>query len=99
VESANAKYKTSAIVLIAYLLGAIPVVADEEAFRGLSDQDGVIVVTQQSSAAWDAAIRSAVANHRLLYKRLAAVCSRAFAPELNEATIAAMLSGRAPDVA
>jgi hypothetical protein len=94
VESANVPYKTPSIVLIASLLGAVPIVAAEPAFAGLSESQGVVVVSEQTREAWATAIdrASSAAERRVLSQRLAAWCAQSFAPETNEATIMALLT-------
>lgn len=89
VESANVPYKTPSIILIAHLLGAVPVVANEPAFSGLSEDNGVVVVGDDTREAWVEAIAkvSAPSSRRPMLRRLSAWCAEAFSPDGNEATI------------
>lgn len=93
VESKNAPYKTSSVILSACLLGAVPVVGAEPAFAGLSERDGVHVVADKTADTWASALsalREAKARARS-YRSLLAYCESVFRPNGNEKTIARLL--------
>ena len=92
-ETANADYKSSNAILIAYLLGAVPILADEVAYSGIGEQDGVIKVASDDVASWRDAI-ARLAEPEVCAEmrgRLTRFCQKFFAPEQNEAALQAIL--------
>lgn len=92
-DSKNTKYKTSSIMLSAYLLGAVPVVGSEPAFAGLTARDGVHLVAEESVEAWASALSALrpPKSRARLYRALGAHCERVFGPKGNERTVARIL--------
>ena len=92
-KTGNIKYKNANILLIALYLGAIPILADEEAYRGLGEEHGVLKVNG-STRGWEAAIRRAGnADFRtLLLQRLEYYCRNEFKAAHNLAVLAEIAS-------
>jgi hypothetical protein len=79
---ARANYTTSSVLLSSLYLGAVPLVASEPAFRGLTEDDGVLVV-RGGQVDWEAALtraRSVDLRQRLL-GRLEAFCKANYSPD------------------
>jgi hypothetical protein len=92
-DTVNAPYKTPSIVIIAFLLGAVPVVAQEQAFEGM-EQSGTRII--QYERGWRTALTELVsANARKsAYSELGRFCTSNFGPETNKIAIAEMLRPR-----
>jgi hypothetical protein len=88
--TANAPYKTPSIIMIAFLLGAVPVVAQEPAFEGLETSGTRIVVGRD---AWRAALTELTSANvrKAAYNELGRFCAKNFAPDTNRVAIAEML--------
>src|SRR6185436_3868845 len=69
-------------LIVARYLGAVPVVGDEPAYRGLSEDAGVVVVSG-GALAWEAALTGLRHPDRraALRARLAAFCAERFTAE------------------
>jgi hypothetical protein len=89
-ETVNAPYKTPSIIIIALLLGAVPIVAREPAFEGL-EKSGTRIVEGQD--AWQLALAelASVNVRKAAYQELGRFCSATFGPETNRIAIAEML--------
>jgi cell division protein FtsB len=99
-RSPNMRHKASSHLLIALYLGAVPVVCEEEAYRNVGEDEGVLKV-DGSARSWEAAIaRAASAELRtVLLERLERYCRKAYSPAHNGAALTSiMMSGARTDV-
>jgi hypothetical protein len=90
-DTANAPYKTPSIIIIALLLGAVPIVAREPAFEGVENSGTRIVEGQD---AWRVAIAELASFNarRAAYTELGRFCAKTFTPDANRMAIVEMLS-------
>lgn len=81
-ESINMPYKTQNTVIVAYLLGAVPIVGLEEAFEELSENDGVLKA-DKSALDWEGKIKALMAEDYwlLMRERLEIYCRTTFSGE------------------
>jgi hypothetical protein len=96
--SANMANKSRASLLAAAYLGAVPVVADEQAYAGLGEAQGVIVAAPDPQS-WGAALDRLAdpAEGERLYRRLDSWCRTAFDPEHARAPFARLAALALPD--
>jgi glycosyltransferase involved in cell wall biosynthesis len=96
-QTLNIDYKSPNAILVAHLLGAVPVVADERAYAALGEEQGVVKVRVDTAEAWRDAVASLVDPDRWqrLRSRLAAYCEARFGPQHNEATLRGVLDRHA----
>jgi hypothetical protein len=95
--SGNVTYKIDVIVLVSYLMGAVPIVTDEPAFRHVSEADGICILREETPAGWANAISRLLdpTVRAATYAQLAAYCARAYSPKVNEAVIDGILKSAA----
>lgn len=77
----NAAFKSPSALLTGLYLGAVPIVADDRPYAGMTAGDGVLVAPG-GPASWRAALDEAgdPGRHAALHAALRAYCERAFAP-------------------
>jgi hypothetical protein len=81
-HSRNIGNKSDASLLASAYLGAVPIVADEPAFRGVSEREGVLKAEPNSNAFRDCLDRVAdPAFSELMFGRLARWCQTHFDPD------------------
>ncbi len=79
-DAANVPYKSPATLLAALYLGAVPIMADEPAYRDLGE--GGFVLAGDTPKAWEAAINALAEPNRraAAYARLETWCRQTFDP-------------------
>jgi hypothetical protein len=92
-DTRNIDYKNSSVILIALYLGAVPIICDEEAFRGVGEAEGILKV-DGSEAQWDTALRrlKEEAFCSTMLRRLEDHCRKVFAPSFNERVLDEILA-------
>jgi hypothetical protein len=92
----NATYKSPSALLASLYLGAVPIVADDAAYAGITAGDGVLVAPG-GPASWRAALDEAgdPERHAKLHAALRAYCEQAFSPAPAIAALTEVLR-RAP---
>ncbi|MGU3363111.1 hypothetical protein ACLBWX_22670 [Methylobacterium sp. M6A4_1b] len=84
----NLAFKTANALLIAYYLGAVPVVADEPAYAGSNDKNGVIIADCTEEAYFSAFQSLAGRKYRQnLFAKLELYVRKAFATDSNIRTL------------
>lgn len=83
--SDNLRSKTTNAVLVSWCLGAVPLVASEPAYSGLSEQQGVIKVASSNVDDWIAALQKAIADRADLLPRLSQFCELEYRRSRNDA--------------
>ena len=95
-DTVNLEYKTCSVLLSALYLGAVPIVASEQAFRDIGEAQGVLKVDGDSSS-WESALRRVQAPEfrREMLSRLEAFCRTHFAPERTARALDRILAASA----
>lgn len=87
-ETKNIKYKTANALLVSHYLGAVPIIANEPAYRGISDNDGAMVTDGSILRVNDAMRKLRDGNTRSAYlEKLSKFCTDRFSPEENIRTL------------
>jgi hypothetical protein len=93
----NIRYKSDNAVLVACYLGAVPILADEPAYEGIRNADG-IEKAGADPAQWHAALVKLLdpREREAAYERLLAFCRRHFSPDASWRIIAGLLDDITP---
>jgi glycosyltransferase involved in cell wall biosynthesis len=93
----NIDYKTSSILLSALYLGAVPIVSDEAAFRGIGESEGVLKAANGTDDFAAALRRIAEPGFRQeMRRRLEEFCARHFDPAPNEHSLQSICDATRP---